>query len=800
MNAYQALLTIGGHEDPLLPKLIRAINQSQELDIAVSFVRTSGYRLLSGALVDALERGASIRFLTSDYLNVTEPTALRSLMLLKERGADIRIHQYDGNQSFHMKSYIFVRSQDGEHIEGCAFVGSSNISKAALTSGHEWNLCLECHGNGSDPYVQQFTHVRNQFKNIFQYHLSTPLTHSWIDRYIERYKPRHFIAVEELTAEELNELEFIPTSVQQEALAALEKSREAGYHRGLVVLATGLGKTWLAAFDSVQCQAKRILFVAHREEILLQAEETFVRLRPNDRTGFYKGQHQNEECDLLFASVQTIGKAVHLKKFSPSHFDYIVVDEFHHASAPTYRNLLNHFQPKFLLGLTATPERTDQADILSLCDNNLVFERNLVFGINEKLLAPFHYFGIEDKYVNYEEIPWRNGKFATEELTNALASRMRARHILEHWQEKKQSRTLAFCISKRHADFMAKAFSAAGYKSVAVYSDSSTPRNEALQKLKDGELDIIFSIDLFNEGTDLPAIDTVLMLRPTESKIIFLQQLGRGLRLHEGKSHLVVIDFIGNHQSFLLKPMALHNCHSVKQAANAITNPAGTLPDGCFTNYDPAVIDLLERITHSQKSNIVDEYQSLKSILGYRPTATEFYHHLNEAGINFTTKVRQQHGNWFELVMSQEDLSEEEASTVDQFRYFLLEAVEKTTMTKSFKMILLEAFLELDGFNHPPTESSLAERSWHILHRRPDLVERDMPEHIRSLPADSTTWLKYWRGNPIKAFTGGTEPWFRVSESYFMLNHDSLDTDMSSTLAELTLELVSLRLEQYKRR
>ena len=483
MESSQAL-TIGGYEDPLLPKLISAINQACEIDIAVSFVRSSGYNLLSRALIDAMERSANIRFLTSDYLHVTEPTALRSLMLLKERGADIRIHRHDGSQSFHMKSYIFLRSETGGPIDGCAFVGSSNISKAALTTGHEWNLSLTCYGDTDDPHVQQFLHVRRQFYNIFGHQQCVPLNHQWIDDYIDRYSSRKLIAVEDFTADEIDALEPSPTSVQEEALAELYKSREAGYKRGLVVLATGLGKTWLAAFDSLQCEAKRVLFVAHREEILLQAEETFVRLRPENRTGFYNGEEQILDSDLLFASVQTLGKTQHLNKFAPSHFDYIVVDEFHHASAKTYRNLLNHFRPKFLLGLTATPERSDQADILSLCDGNLVFERDLVYGINSRLLAPFHYFGIEDQYVNYEEIPWRNGKFATDALTNALASRMRAKHIFTHWEKHKQTRTLAFCISKRHADFMAHEFQDRGYRCAAVYSGSVMPRNEALDKLE----------------------------------------------------------------------------------------------------------------------------------------------------------------------------------------------------------------------------------------------------------------------------------------------------------------------------
>ncbi len=226
--------------------------------------------------------------------------------------------------------------------------------------------------------------------------------------------------------------------------------RVAGYRRGLVVLATGLGNTWLATFDVQQLKAKRVLFVAHREEILMQAEDTFSRIQPAASVGYYTGKEKQAEADFVFASVQTLGRGKHLQQFSPDCFDYIVVDEFHHANAITYRRLINFFQPRFMLGLTATPERTDQADILSLCDDNLVFERNFVEGINAELLCPFHYHGIHDKTVNYAEIPWRNGRFDPHDLSNKLATLARAKHALLMWEKLHQSRTLAFCVSHVH--------------------------------------------------------------------------------------------------------------------------------------------------------------------------------------------------------------------------------------------------------------------------------------------------------------------------------------------------------------
>ncbi|NCA73220.1 MAG: DEAD/DEAH box helicase, partial [Sphingobacteriia bacterium] len=325
----------------------------------------------------------------------------------------------------------------------------------------------------------------------------------------------------------------------------------------LVVMATGLGKTFLAAFDSQALKARRVLFVAHREEILLQAEDSFQQVWPRARVGRYTGTRKDRDVDLLFASIQTIGRAHHLRQFEPERFDYVVVDEFHHAAAPTYRALLRHLRPRFLLGLTATPERTDQSDILSLCDDNLVYSRGLFDGITLGLLCPFQYHGIADTTVDYREIPWRNGRFDPEALSNKLATLGRARHALRHWREKGQRRTLAFCVSRRHADFMAERFQREGVRCAAVYQGSALDRGAALEQLKRGTLEIIFSVDLFNEGVDLPAIDTILMLRPTESKILFLQQLGRGLRRHPDKTHVVVLDFIGNHRGFLNTPQAL---------------------------------------------------------------------------------------------------------------------------------------------------------------------------------------------------------------------------------------------------
>lgn len=451
-------LTTGGN-DHLLPKLAHEIARANQIDISVSFIMASGLNLLFPDLENALtpdpktgRQPAKVRILTCDYLDVTDVRACRMLMLLKEKGANIRVFE-SKNHIFHMKAYIFTRHHPEYGIAGTAFIGSSNLSKQALSSGLEWNYRIEYPG---DP---GFLEAVQRFNELFCHADTVSLTHEWIDAYDRRRLDRRLPVAPDSYEQEPPPK---PTSVQVEALDKLAETRADNFKRGLVVLATGLGKTWLAAFDANAMGARRVLFVAHREEILSQAAETFLRMRPNARVGYYTGQKRDIDCDILCASIQTLGRSAHLENFPHDHFDYIVVDEFHHAAAPSYRRLLNYFEPRFLLGLTATPDRSDQSDILSLCDDNLVYTCNLFDGIRLNLLSPFHYYGIFDETIDYTEIPWRNGKFDPDSLSNKLATLGRAKHALKEWRRHKQNRTLAFCISIKHADFMAEQFRKAG--------------------------------------------------------------------------------------------------------------------------------------------------------------------------------------------------------------------------------------------------------------------------------------------------------------------------------------------------
>lgn len=783
----QRLIT--GGADHFLPHLSEAFTWATHADLAVAFIKTTGLRLLLPDLEAMVECNPlkRLRILTSDYLDITDPEALRLLLLLQERGAEVRVYTTRHENSFHLKAYIFAKLDQQVLSAGTAFVGSSNMSRQALQEGLEWNYRVVY------PDDSGFLEARHQFEDLFRHANTVALSDVWIETYEQRrLPPSRVIAPGSHEQEAPPE----PTMVQQEALAALAASRDSGYRRGLVVLATGLGKTWLSAFDAVRMGARRILFVAHREEILSQAAATFVRILPKKRVGYYTGRSRDADVDVLCASVQTLAKAEHLERFAPQHFDYVVMDEFHHAAAGTYRRLLTHFAPSFLLGLTATPDRTDQSDILSLCDDNLIYSCHLFSGIEAGLLAPLHYYGIQDESVDYREVPWRNGRFDPEQLSNKLATLARARHALREWRSRAQKRTLAFCVSTRHADYMAEQFINAGVLAAAVYAGSSLGRAQALEKLHAGTLQVVFSVDLFNEGVDLPSIDTVMMLRPTESKILFLQQLGRGLRRSEGKQHLVVLDFIGNHHSFLQKPQALFGVGSTYRALATFARQAESkslkLPAGCYVNYDLAIINFLKSLDSAGPQK---DYEALRDVLGRRPSLSEFYHSGSSIPI-----MRQQAGHWFALVRTMGDLTEQELEAAEQFQTLLRE-VEVTAMTRSFKMVLLEALLELDGLRRAVPLYALAQRSREVMERRSRLLA-DLSDEMRASGANDAVWIRYWRDNPVKHWVGTTEvreaaaPFMFKGEAFALKQH--VQEDIVPVLDAMLHELVDYRLAAYE--
>jgi HKD family nuclease/diadenosine tetraphosphate (Ap4A) HIT family hydrolase len=379
-TAYKKLVT--GGDDPLLPHLLLHLDGSTICDIAVAFLLDSGARMIVAHLRDFLARGGRARILVGDYLDVTEPAALRRL---NDLSGDLTVRVYEArDRGFHLKTYIFQTDD-----EGIAFVGSSNLSAPALTSSIEWNYKVI-----SRHELAGFSEIAVGFESIFNSYQAVRADESWICRYEARRLPADWRGAG--VTEEPPPPMMVPHSIQQQALKALEETRREGYSAGLVVLATGLGKTWLSAFDSDRAQFRRVLFVAHREEILNQAIDNFRRVRPNSSIGRMIGSQRDSSADLVFASVQTLGRIEHLKTFGATYFDYIIIDEFHHAAATTYRRIIDYFEPKFLLGLTATPERMDGGDLLALCQENLVFDASVPDGISAGLLCAFQYWGVPD--------------------------------------------------------------------------------------------------------------------------------------------------------------------------------------------------------------------------------------------------------------------------------------------------------------------------------------------------------------------------------------------------------------------
>ncbi|WP_428926865.1 DUF3427 domain-containing protein [Marinibacterium sp. SX1] len=632
-------LTTGG-ADPLLPLLGEHIDKATSVDLAVAFAMDSGVALLEPWLRELLARKGRLRIIVGDYLDTTDPAALRRLLDLD--GAELFVFETRG-LSFHPKAWLF-RAADAS---GMAVVGSSNLSKSALEEGVEWNL-------HSEAATDQ---VADAFEDLLRRQQVAPLTEEWVESYARRRRAQPLPEFSRKMVEDEGPPPE-PHPIQVEALEALQATRQTGHRAGLVVLATGLGKTWLAAFDTQRANADRVLFVAHRDEILTQAMSAFRKVRPEARMGRYSGTEKEADADILFASIQTLGRAQHLRRFAPDRFDYIVVDEFHHAAARTYQNLIDHFTPRFLLGLTATPDRTDGGDLLGLCGENLVYQCDLFRGIEAGRLSPFHYFGVPDD-IDYAQIPWRSGQLDPTELEAQLATTARAENALEQFRKRAKGPAIGFCCSKRHADYMAQFFRDAGLRAVAVHSgEDSAPRASSLTQLGAGELDILFAVDMFNEGVDVPEIGTVLMLRPTESAIIWLQQLGRGLRKFEGKV-LQVIDYIGNHRSFLTKVATLTGAgagdRSITRKLDEWERGELTMPPGCEVTYELETIDILRTLLKPKEGAAELEafYLDFRDRQGVRPTAIEVFRN------GFDPRATG-HGSWFSFVRDMGDPLPEE--------------------------------------------------------------------------------------------------------------------------------------------
>lgn len=814
----------GGSADPFARHVLPLFETANEIAIVAAFVQASGLRLIGAQLRAAVARGARVRVLTGDYLDITQASALQLLLDWQEIARvdtvdeDSEIYETvptgtfearvietgtlpPQGRSFHPKSWRFEGAD-----YGIAFVGSSNLSHSALQTGIEWNLRVD-----RDRDRRAYHRVRDAFDALWG--TARALDAEWVDTYSSRAR-RIAVPLPHGEIETEAALQPVPDAheVQIEALTALRASRAEGRRRALVVLATGLGKTWLAAFDMLQLRDElgvksvRVLFVAHRRELLRQAAETYRRLILSNslalRIGWFLGDEGDLSADLVFASVAKLARKGNVEKLARQHFDYVVIDEVHHAAARSYRSILDNIDPTFLLGLTATPDRADANDILGLFDDHIAYRADIARGVEVGRLVPFRYYGLRDE-IDYTNIPWRNRRFDSEQLAAAAQTEARMQTLWRSWQDHAATRTLVFCCSVAHALFVKNWLAGRGVRARAVYAGAgSDDREGSVLDLARGTIDALCSVDVFNEGVDVPMVDRVVMLRPTESSVVFLQQLGRGLRVADGKSSVTVIDFVGNHSVFLERLRALLSLGGERpQTLRAALDCVGQidLPAGCSVELSLEAKDLLVRLFHVGGSDDVERvYRELRLQRGKRPNAGE----LERMGYR-PTSIRSRHGSWFDFVGSEQDLAGDEQRAVLAAGTFLRE-VETTQMTKCFKMVTLEAILEAGALGTGIGLRDLALRSHAILRRSPELLADVADEECKASLNSATEdrWLAYWNGNPIAAWTrerSERRAWFKVDAGRF-LPAFPVPENAREALARLTRELVDYRLAQYRHR
>ncbi len=796
-NTIKTSNSITGDKDHIYPKLKQSFKTATTIDIIVSFLMESGVKLLLQDLKEALNRGVKIRILTGNYLKITQPQALYLLKSELKDKVDLRFYN-NPNKSFHPKAYMFHNPIDSE-----IYIGSSNISRGALTSSIEWNYRFLKSTAPND-----FKVFYDTFEDLFNNH-SLIITDEVLKDYSKQWtRPNIYKDIEKEESKEDNVINiFEPRGAQIEALYSLEKSREEGFDKGLVVAATGIGKTYLSAFDSAKYN--KILFVAHREEIIKQAAQSFKNVRNSDDIGFFYSNQKDTKNSFIFALVQTLGKEQYLNEeyFSKDYFDYIIVDEFHHAVSSNYKKIIDYFTPKFLLGLTATPERLDSKDVFALCDYNMVYEVRLKDAINKGWLVPFRYYGIYDETVNYEDIDYKNGKYDDKQLEEALMLNKRGEVILNHYLKYNSKRAIGFCTSRHHAEYMAKVFNENNIPSAAVYSgekgEYSEERNIALSKLTSGELKVIFSVDMFNEGLDVPAIDMVMFLRPTQSPTIFLQQLGRGLRKFKDKKYLNVLDFIGNYKKANLVPFLLSGREY--SASECKKNKQGDyeFPEECIVDFDFKIIDIFKKQAEREmkvKDKVKEQFEVVSQMLGYRPSRVELFTYIDdEVYQNIRSKAMNPFSNYLEYIKENDKLTHDEEILYNSRGREFINMIETTSMSKTYKMPVLLSFYNYGDVKMEISEDDIYKSFYNFYRKGSNKVDMLKDKGTREFENwDKKKYVSLANNNPIKFLLKTHGEFFKEKEQCLIALQDDLKDIISNEAFKKHMkDSIDLRVESY---
>jgi superfamily II DNA or RNA helicase len=635
------LLTNAPGEPRVGSQVLAEIHSADRIDVVMAFIRQTGIAPLLPALRAHCQAGRELRVLTTTYTGSTEGRALDGLRAI---GGDVRVSYDTTGTRLHAKAWLFHRKSGFS----TAYIGSSNLTHSAQVTGLEWNVRVS--GARNPDVIEKVAAVFESY---------------WHNPDFKPYDRDEFLI---RTASDrpdgptpgLPPTDLRPEPFQERLLEQIALARQRGHHRNLLAAATGTGKTVMAALDYVRLREElpraRLLFVAHREEILTQSRATFQQaLRDQTFGELWVSGHRPREFEHVFASIQSLS-AAGLSHLAPDHFDVVIVDEFHHAAAHSYNVLLEHLRPVELLGLTATPERSDGLPILDWFDGRIAAELRLWDAIDQQRLVAFVYYGIHDG-LDLREIPWRRGRgYDVDQLSNLLTGNDLLAHLVikelsQRVGDLPKVRALGFCVSVAHARFMARAFSAAGIPSVAIWSDTpESERRAALRDLANRRVTVVFSVDLFNEGVDVPAVDTLLMLRPTDSPTLFMQQLGRGLRKSVGKTVCTVLDFVGHHRKefrFDRRFLALFG-GTRKDLTEQIQTGFPFLPAGCHMELDRVAADIvLRNIKESVPSRWTEKIELLRAATrdGSRCSLGEY---LESAGLDLED-VYTGHKNWSDL-------------------------------------------------------------------------------------------------------------------------------------------------------
>ncbi|HEC62509.1 MAG TPA: restriction endonuclease subunit R [bacterium] len=803
----------------------KELEGSRVLNIASAFCTRSMLNLFVDPFLSFSARGGRIRLLTSVMNNFNNLEDLEQfcanipnmeLRIFYPASSGDRRDFSVAPPPFHLKCYLFEK-ESGYHS---LLIGSSNLTGGGMLNNYEWNYFSNSEVNlPLDRSRSPFEKAKDEYDQHWSAD-TIPVSPEFLKIYRPRWERTHALrhsAAE--TIQEIVESIAVPRPVQQDALSSLANKRKTGVERTTVIAATGMGKTHLAAFDFHNSGFGNVLFIAHRENILLEARRVFRKVVGKNNFGkLLSGSNQSDPLEKalqpgssLFAMVQSLSKKDKLESFPRQFFDYIVIDEFHHSEAGSYRRILNRFEPQFLLGLTATPERMDGRDVLQHCNYDVSFEVRLFEAIENRWLVPFQYFAIHDES-DYSQVRWTGSGYDEQELESLLNQDTRAQLVVNNLKKFFPSsgkvKALAFCASKAHARYMNKSFNRLGVPSVCLLGEDSVEmRERAMRRLQDesDELQIICSVDVFGEGVDIPSVSHVLFLRPTQSFTVFLQQLGRGLRMVPEKEYLVALDFVGNFRKSYVAALALQGYHSVQEYINTSSRDRRRKPPaGCYISPDTDVRKIWDEeirrvLSVDRKEALAQLYWELRANVDRSPRLMDFF---ANPEIHDPYKLLQAFGGWLRAKEYVGDLSEREKELLGTSGEAFLRHIEmELNQVRSFKMVVLTCLLSTEPKRTSWKVPEIAEmfKQYYLYHREHLFDYKDMAKHEDPTAFPLTRVESKLRQMPLNYLSNTEDDFFIFDreKDFISLKPEVLPYWPQSYYREMVSDRVTFTLKRY---